>query len=57
LSEADQAQIEQLARDLIDLPTDGDALHLHAERGDDAGRQIACEVPVAEECEFAVVYG
>ncbi len=39
LREPDQAEVEWLARDLVDLPADRDGLHLHRDRAEEAGRR------------------
>jgi hypothetical protein len=43
--------MEELARDLVNLPADRDALHLHAQRCDDAGAKIEAEILVAKQVE------
>ena len=51
LRQADQPQIERVARDFVDLPADRDRLHLHGQRGEEARRQEEREVAIAEDGE------
>jgi hypothetical protein len=53
LRQADQAQVEQAVGDLVDLPADGDALHLDGEGAQEAGGQVEGEVTVAQDAEAA----
>jgi hypothetical protein len=49
LHEADEAEIERAARQLIELPADGHALHVEGERGQHARRKQERERPMAED--------
>ena len=53
LRQADQAQVEQAAGDLVDLPADGDALHLHREGAEEAAGKVEGEVTVAQDGQAA----
>ena len=48
LRQADEPEVERIARDLVHLPADRHGLHLHGERGDEARRDEAREVAVAQ---------
>jgi hypothetical protein len=49
LRQADQAKIEQAAGDLVHLPADRHALHLHGKGGEKARRQVERQVAVAQD--------
>jgi hypothetical protein len=49
LRQADQAEVEQAVGDLVDLPADGHALHLHGEGAEEAGGQVEGEITVAQD--------
>jgi hypothetical protein len=49
LRQADQAQVEQAAGDLVHLPADGHALHLHGQRAEHACAQVKREITVAQD--------
>ncbi len=49
LRETDQAEVERIAGDRVDLPADGDRLHLHRDRCEQARRQEAREVRILEQ--------
>ena len=48
LRQADEPEVERIARDLVHLPADRHGLHLHGERRDEARRDEAREVAVAQ---------
>ncbi len=49
LGQANQAEVERLAGDRVDLPADRDRLHLHRDRREQPRRQEAHEARVVEE--------
>ena len=51
LRKADQPEVERVARDLVDLPADGDRLHLHGQRREEARREEEREVAIAQDGE------
>ena len=50
LRQADQPQVERIARDRVDLPADGHGLHLHGQRGQEARGKEAGELAIGEQC-------
>ena len=49
LRQADQAEVERIARDRVNLPADGDRLHLHGDRSQEPRRQEAREIRIGEQ--------
>ena len=49
LRQADEAEVERIAGDRVDLPADRDRLHLHGDRGEQPRRQEAHEVRVFQQ--------
>ena len=48
LREPYEAQVQRIVRDRVDLPSHGDALHLHGERGKETGEKETREIRIAE---------
>jgi hypothetical protein len=49
LRQADQAEVERIVRDRVNLPADGDGLHLHGDRRKEPRGQETREIRVGEK--------
>jgi len=49
LRQPDQAEVEWATGDLVDLPADGDRLHLHGQRTEETREDVAREIGIAQQ--------